>query len=197
MSEVTEYKPEVHLDGLLPGEQVLWYAAPRPVAYLWRTLPAPTLLSAASLLVAALWEWQTVGLHHAAAWAWGGWLFALVGLYGVLVRPALAARAARRVVYVITDRRVVSARRTSDGCVEARWQLPWRPATALAGRRAKDLRFAGPPARRERWGMWNPAGDGDGFIAIDELPAAMAALGKLRAASGQAAGAWTKDVRTP
>ena len=88
-------------------DTVLWRGRPRAAWYVARLWWPAALLAAAVLVFGAGWEWLALRGHHLIAYPLGGTLFLALGVYGLAVRPLLLLRVARRLVYTVTDRRVV------------------------------------------------------------------------------------------
>ena len=128
-------------------ETVLWRGRPRAAWYVVRLWWPAALLAAAVLVFGACWEWLALRGDHLIAYPLGGTLFLALGVYGLALRPLLLLRAARSIVYTVTDRRVVWEWGTQDGAVTS---ARVRPTGGVAERAQ--------PAGDVRGGV-RPAGD--------------------------------------
>ena len=98
-------------------ETVLWRGRPRAAWYVARLWWPAALLAAVVLAFGAGWEWLALRAHYLVAYPLGGTLFLALGVYGLALRPLLLLRVARRMVYTVTDRRVVWEWGPQHGCV--------------------------------------------------------------------------------
>jgi hypothetical protein len=98
-------------------ETVLWRGRPRTAWYVVRLWWPAAPLAAVVLAFGAGWEWLALRAHYLVAYPLGGTLFLALGVYGLALRPLLLLRVARRMVYTVTDRRVVWEWGPKHGCV--------------------------------------------------------------------------------
>lgn len=166
---------------LSQGETVLWCGRPRTAWYVVRLWWPAALPAAAVLVFGAGWEWLALRGHHLIVYPICGTLFLALGAYGVALRPLLLLRVARRMVYTVTDRRVMWEWGTRQGSTRAaRRAVEFRmaglpPWFLVPRRRGTDLVFFGEPPRDSSWGLWRLVELRPWFVCLDPETAADAA----------------------
>ena len=191
-------------------ETVLWRGRPRTAWYVVRLWWPAALLAAVVLAFGAGWEWLALRAHYLVGYPLGGTLFLALGVYGLALRPLLLLRVARRMVYTVTDRRVVwewgpqhggvararersvgDGRESATSMGAARRTVEFRvdtlpPWFVVPRRRGADLVFFGEPSRDSSWGLWRLAELRPWFVCLDQEAAAGAAAALRAAASASA-----------
>jgi hypothetical protein len=204
MREPAGVEPVPSFEGQLPSERVLWSGRPAPLAYAYRRLSPAFPVGLGLLVFTVLWELDALTTGRQSVWTVAGVVFLLIGLHGVLLRPLLLIRAARRRAYAVTDRRVIRLKRSHGQALIVEAECAWRPPFAAVrvapgggSVSVSDVTFAGAPVCSSRWGWWGVGEAGDSLACLVDAPSALLALAQLRAGLAAPAGAWATGARTP
>jgi hypothetical protein len=179
---------------------VWWEGAPQPAAFVRRGLAPAAPVGAAFLAAGAVWEY--VALAHAHLWVYppAGALLMLIGVHGLVVRPLLLLRLARRTRYAVGRR---GATFVWGARAEERLELPAEglpPFTRRGGGGARGTP-GGPPPPPDRlpvlgWWALNDRQPRFCCLTAADAQAALAALEKLEETNARPP-AWAEGVVTP